>query len=107
MKKENDSEKQKKQDKQQIIYLNDPLPEYEAPIKNEANKRNMITATHNCADSVFVENGREKAKFVKINEIEDLDSINAIKRKKKQFELSSTDDAINSPEYKRLKIQNE
>ena len=64
------------------IYLNEPLPEYEAQIKNEANKRNMITATHNCAVSVLVENGREKAKFVKINEIEDLDSINAIKRKK-------------------------
>ena len=42
----------------------------------------MITATHNCAVSVLVKNGREKAKFVKINEIEDLDSINAIKRKK-------------------------
>ena len=42
----------------------------------------MITATHNCAVSVLVENGREKAKFVKTNEIEDLDSINAIKRKK-------------------------
>ena len=42
----------------------------------------MITATHNCAVSVLVENGREKAKFVKINEIEDLDSINAIKRRK-------------------------
>ena len=97
--------KTKKQDKQQIIYLNDPLPEYEAQIKNDANKRNMFTATHNCADSVFVENGREKAKFVKIDEIEDLDSINAIKRKKKQFELSSTDDAINSPAYKRLNIQ--
>ena len=65
-----------------FIYLKEPLPEYEAQIKNEANKRNMITATHNCAVSVLVENGREKAKFVKINEIEDLDSINAIKRKK-------------------------
>ena len=42
----------------------------------------MITATHNCAVSVLVEKGREKAKFVKINEIEDLDSINAIKLKK-------------------------
>ena len=89
-----------------FIYLNEPLPEYEAQIKNEANKRNMITATHNCAVSVLVENGREKAKFVKINEIEDLDSINAIKRKK-HFEISSTDDVINSPAYKRLNIQKE
>ena len=67
----------------------------------------MITATHNCAVSVLVENGREKAKFVKVNEIEDLDSINAIKRKKKQFDLSSTDDAINSPAYNPLIIQKE
>ena len=66
----------------------------------------MITATHNCAVSVLVENGREKAKFVKINEIEDLDSINAIKQKK-HFEISSTDDVINSPAYKRLNIQKE
>ena len=66
----------------------------------------MITATHNCAVSVLVENGREKSKFVKINEIEDLDSINAIKRKK-HFEISSTDDVINSPAYKRLNIQKE
>ena len=65
-----------------FIYLNEPLPEYDAQIKNEANKRNMITATHNCAVSVLVENGREKAKFVKINDIEDFDSINAIKRNK-------------------------
>ena len=42
----------------------------------------MITATHNCAVSVLVEYGREKAKFVKINEIEDFDSINATKQKK-------------------------
>ena len=89
-----------------FIYLNEPLPEYEAQIKNEANKQNMITATHNCAVSVLVEIGREKAKFVKINEIEDLDSINAIKRKK-HFEIFSTDDVINSPAYKRLNIQKE
>ena len=55
---------------------------------------------------VLVENGRKKAKFVKINEIEDLDSINAIKRKK-HFEISSADDVINSPAYKRLNIQKE
>ena len=66
----------------------------------------MITATHNCAVSVLVENGREKAKFVKINEIEYLDSINAIKRKK-HFEVFSIDDAINSPANKRLNIQKE
>ena len=89
-----------------FIYLNQPLPEYEAQIKNEANKRNMITATHNCAVSVLVENGRKKAKFVKINETEDLNSINAIKRKK-HFEISSTDNFINSPAYKRLNIQKE
>ena len=87
-----------------FIYLNEPLPEYEAQTRNKAHKRKKITATHDCANSVLVENGREKANCVKIHEIEDLDSINAIKRKKK-FELPSTDDAINSPTCKRLNIQ--
>ena len=82
MKKENDSEKQKNRINNKFIYLNEPLPEYEAQIKNEANKRNTITATNNFAVSVLVENGSEKAKFFEINEIEDLDSINAVKRKK-------------------------
>ena len=42
----------------------------------------MITATQHCAVSVLDENGREKAKFVKINEIEELDSVKATIRKK-------------------------
>ena len=48
--------KTKKQISNKFIYLNEPLPEGEAQIKNKANKRNMITATQNCAVSVLVEN---------------------------------------------------
>ena len=64
------------------MYLNEPLPECEAPIKNKANKRNMITATNNCAVSVLGESSREKAKFIKINAIEDLDTVNGVEQKK-------------------------
>ena len=106
MKKRKRLRKTKNRINNKFIYLNEHLPEYEAQIKSEANKRNMITATHNCALSVLVENCSEKAKFVKINEIEDVDSINAIKRKK-QFEFFSIDHAINSPANKRLHIQKE
>ena len=46
-----------------FIKLNEPLPECEAQIKNEANKQNMLTATRNCAVFVLVENGRKKSKI--------------------------------------------
>ena len=71
------------------MYLNEPLPECGAQIQNKADKRNVITAAHNCAVSVkLVENGREETKFVKINNT-DLDTISSIKRKK-HFEIAST-----------------
>ena len=64
-----------------IIYINEPLPEIEAVIAEEAKKRDMIVSTQNCVVSVLVENGIFKPKFMRVNELEDLDRLNAIKRK--------------------------
>ena len=66
----------------------------------------MITATHNCAVLVLVENGREKAKFVKKRDRR-FGLCQCYKTKKKHFEIPSTDDDINAPANKRLKIQKE
>ena len=62
------------------MFINELLPEVEANIQQEANKRNFITSTHNCAVSVLIENGKNKPKFVKVNEISDLENLPAIKR---------------------------
>ena len=62
------------------MFINELLPEVEANIQQEANKRNFITSTHNCAVSVLIENGKNKPKFVKVNEISDLEKLPAIKR---------------------------
>ena len=63
-----------------FMFINELLPEVEANIQQEANKRNFITSTHNCAVSVLIENGKNKPKFVKVNEISDLENLPAIKR---------------------------
>ena len=63
------------------IYINELLPEIEASIANEAKKRDMIVSTHNCVVSVLVENGINKPKFMRVNQLEDLDRVEAIKRK--------------------------
>ena len=65
------------------IYINEPLPECEALIKQEASKRNFITSTHNCTVSVMVNDDKsDKTKFVRVNEIEDLDKLIPVKRKR-------------------------
>ena len=66
------------------------MPEKEAEIQQAAADRDMITSTHNCMVSVLVENGLEKPKFVKINNISDLDKINAVKRKRNGFDDQGT-----------------
>ena len=61
------------------IYINESLPEIEASIANEAKKRNMIVSTHNCVVSVLVENGINKPKFMRVNELKDSDRTNKTK----------------------------
>ena len=62
------------------IYLIEPLPEIEAQIKAEAVKRNMIVSTHNCTVSVLVDRGSQKPTYKKINDVEDLDNVLAVKK---------------------------
>ena len=57
------------------------LPDCEQEIRNEAHKRNMITSTNNCVVSVLVHDGNEKTKFVKIQKVEELDSLDAVKKR--------------------------
>ena len=57
------------------------LPDCEQEIRNEAHKRNMITSTINCVVSVLVHDGNEKTKFVKIEEVEELDSLDGVKKR--------------------------
>ena len=64
------------------IYINEPLPEIENGIANETKKGKMIVSTHNCVVSVLVENGINKPNFMRVNELEDLDRVNAIKKNK-------------------------
>ena len=53
------------------------LPECEQEIRNEAHKRDMITSTNNCVVLVLVHDGNEKTKFVKVQEVEELDNLDA------------------------------
>ena len=62
------------------IYLNEPLPECEAEIQNEAKKRNMITTKNNCVVSVLVGGANNQTYFKKVHELSDLDNPNVIKR---------------------------
>ena len=64
------------------IYINEPLPECEALIRQEASKRNF-TSTQNCTVSVMLSDDKsDKTKFVRVNEIEDLDKLIPVKRKR-------------------------
>ena len=83
------------------IYINEVLPEKEAEIQQAAADRDMITSTHNCMVSVLVENGLEKPKFVKINNVSDLDKINAVKRKRNGYDDQGPS-SINEPARKRM-----
>ena len=57
------------------------LHECEQEIRNEAHKRDMITSTNNCVVSVLVHDGNEKTKFVKVQEVEELDNLDAVKKR--------------------------
>ena len=41
----------------------------------------MIMSTNNCVVSVLVHDGNEKTKFVKIQEVEELDNLDAVKKR--------------------------
>ena len=81
-KKTQSTEKQKNQTNSKNIYLNEPLPECEAAINAEAKRRDIITSKNNCVVSVLVDNGRGKNEFVRVTEIDELDNLNVIKRKR-------------------------
>ena len=59
--------------------MNKSLPQCEQEIRNEAHKRDVITSTNNCVVSVLVHDGNEKTNFVKIQEVEELDNLDAVK----------------------------
>ena len=72
----------KNQTNSKNICLNEPLPECEAVINAEAKRRDLITSTNNCVVSVLVDNCRGKNEFVRVREIDELDNLNVIKRKR-------------------------
>ena len=82
-----------------FMFINELLPEVEASIQQEANKLNMITATHNCTVSVLIEDKNNKTKFVKVNEISELEQLPAIKRSNK-FERQGKEPAQKIPRAK-------
>ena len=81
------------------IYIKEPLPEYEAQIKADATKRNLIRKTRNCVVSVLVANNEQKPQFVRVNEIEELDKLTSIKKRNVQYD----DVDVRSPATKRQK----
>ena len=86
------------------MYINELLPESEASIANEAKKSNMIVSIHNCVVSVLVENGINKPKFMRVNELEDPDKVKAIKRKQNydnEKPDNRSEENITSPPKKR------
>ena len=82
------------------IYLNEPLPECEAEIQNEAKKRSMITTTNNCVVSVLVGGANNQTYFKKVHELSDLDNPNVIKRNQRD------DNAVHSPKAKKPNNRN-
>ena len=64
------------------MHINEPFPEIEAGIANEAKKRDKIVSTHNCVVLGLVENGTNKPKFMRVNEPEDHDRVKAVKKTK-------------------------
>ena len=91
------------------MYINELLPESEASIANEAKKSNMIVSIHNCVVSVLVENGINKPKFMRVNELEDPDKVQAIKRKQNydnEKPNNRSEENITSPPKKRQFVDN-
>ena len=69
----------------------------------------MIVSTHNCVVSVLVENGINKPKFMRVNELEDLDRVKAIKRKENYNNEKPdrrSEEKITSPPKKRQFVDN-
>ena len=72
-------------------------------------KRDNILSKYNCVVSVLVENGKNKPKFMRVNELEDLDRVNAIKRKQNNDNGkldSRSEDNITSPPTKKQFVDN-
>ena len=65
-----------------ILHLNQPLPNYEAHNKQDADKQNFITFNHRCLVSVIVNKlSQKKTKFIDIIECDNLDRRNPFKQK--------------------------
>ena len=75
------------------IYITERLPEQEAIIKKAANDMDLITTTHKCIVSVLVhdEKRRGKTKFMRNDAVDELQTINAVKRKKRIYTDSRHD----------------
>ena len=75
------------------IYITERLPEQEAIIKKAANDMDLITTTHNCIVSVLVhdEKRRGETKFMRVDAVDELQTINAVKRKKRIYTDSRHD----------------
>ena len=57
-----------------------PIFECEAEIKAETSKRNLIATTHICMVSELIAKDNEKPKFVKVNDLKELDKLRTFKR---------------------------
>ena len=62
------------------IYMYESMLECEQEIRNEAPKPYMITSTNNYVVSVLVHDENEKTKCVRVQEIEELDSLDAVRK---------------------------
>ena len=65
------------------IYITECFPEQEAIIKNAASDMDLITSTHNCIVSVLVHDEKRRGEtiFMRVDAVDELQTINAVKRK--------------------------
>ena len=63
------------------IKIYESLLECEQQIRNEAHKPYMITSTNNSVVSVLVHDGNEETKFVRAQEVGELNSLDAVKKR--------------------------
>ena len=63
------------------IYMYESMLECEQEIRNEAHKPYMITSTNSYVVSVLVHDENEKTKCVSVQEIEELDSLDALRKR--------------------------
>ena len=86
------------------VYINEPLTECKALIK-QVSKQNFITSICNSAVCDMVNDDElDKTKFVRVNNIEDLDKLIPVKRKR-PFEKTFSANDNEMPDAKQSKNQ--